>query len=191
MSRNLPFRRFLRSLSGYGLIAMSLLAACGPPSGPPKPDSCKGARADGITSLTIGPKKLVDSSPFREWSDGDAPTTAYGGQGAPMLVLRIDVAGDAPPSCLSQDTEVWVSNQSYPDGKERLGGDSTPRKTYAQLDGSRATDDVYVVMDYSSSANLSVTTRVGALSVTRTLGFVIHDLAVRVDMPALDLGGTD
>jgi hypothetical protein len=176
-----------RSRLGYAaLIAMSLLAACGP-SGPPSPDSCDGARADGITSLSIGPSKAVGGDKFQPWTDGQMAHFVSGGQGFPMLVVRVDVAGPSPPSCLLQQTVVKASNY-YGPGGEQVGHDSVPRKTYAQPDGSRATDDIYVVVDYDYNQGYEITTTVGSMTVTRQLGMAplpLRDLsATAQDMAA-------
>jgi hypothetical protein len=191
MSCTRPIYRRRRSRLGYaGLIAMSLLAACGP-NGPPSPDSCDGARADGITSLSIGPSQAVGGDKFQPWVDGQMAHFVSGGQGFPMLLVRVDIAGPAPPSCLLQQTVVKATNL-YGPGGEQVGHDSVPRKTYSQPDGSRATDDIYVVVDYSYAQGYEITTTVGSMTVTRQLGMeplplpdqsaTVHDMAAPPDL---------
>lgn len=167
------------------VIALSLLSACGPPSGPPAADSCNGASSDGVTSLSIGPSKERDAV-YRPFSDGEQAPLVSGGQGARMLVVRLAVAGPNPPSCLTQFTQV--SGVQSDGSSIGLGHDAVPRKTYAQPDGSRVTDDLYVVLDYFSSPSMAVSATVGALSDTRHLGAPPPDLSVPVDLAPADLG---
>jgi hypothetical protein len=140
------------------------LVGC-PRSGPPAPDTCSPATADGVASLAMGNGSRDGS--FVPWSDGARPTFAVGGQGATMLVMRILVTGDDPPACLEQSTVVESGTGPF---TTLLGRDSRPRKTYPTgVAGERLTDDLYIVLDEPEQA-LDVTTTVGALSVTLHLG---------------------
>jgi hypothetical protein len=141
-------RREGRSFGHATLIALSLLAACGPgANGPPPPDSCLSGQSAGVDSVYLQPA---------------GPTT--GGQGALMMVLRIGVTGANPPACLAQSTSVELDTPPTHFG---VGGSSVPLNTYAQPDGSRLTHDLYVVLSSGGfSARYIITTRVGALSVT-------------------------
>lgn len=185
MARNPVIRRGRRGAAGHAaLIALSCVAACGPRPGPPAADSCDGPRADGISTLSVGPSSGFGD--YHAWIDGDVPSTTSGGQGAPMLVLRIAVAGATPPSCLQQSTAVEVAPFAGA-AFELAGRDATPRKTYAQPDGSRLTDNIYVVLDFLG-ASLKVTTTVGAATVTRVLGVTPPDMSAGVDLGAFDAG---
>ena len=79
---------------------------------------------------------------------------------------------------------------------ERIGGDSVPRNTYVQPDGSRATHDLYIVLDYGYGfQGYTVTTTVGGLTVSHQLGvppMPAIDMSASVhDLSAVDLAGHD
>jgi hypothetical protein len=146
-------------------LSAGCLPSCGPGGGPPKPDSCSNGSADGIDAVTIsGP---ADDSFFT----GDFPRLAMGGQGATMVVLRIHIAGPNPPSCLAQSTTAL---SGISPNFVFVGHDNTPRATYAQPDGTRATRDMYIVLD--TLAN-EVRTIVGSHTVFQMVGGSPLDLS--------------
>jgi hypothetical protein len=159
------------SWNGYAtLIALSLLAACGPrANGPPPPDSCLLGQSAGVDSVYLEPAGI-----------------ATGGQGASMMVLRIGVTGVNPPACLSQSTSIELDTPPTHYGV--VGGTSVPLNTYAQPDGSRLTHDVYVVLSSGGfGARYIITTRVGALSATSPYP-PLFDMSGAIP---IDMAGTD
>ncbi len=145
---------------------------CGPGFTPPMPDSCTVTSGGDVTSFAIGPG---GDGAFVAWNDGDAPSLVTGGQGATMLVMRIAVRGNQPPTCLAQRTVV--ANQV---------SDATPRTTYAAPDGSRVTKDMYIVLGGFPFGPLDVSTTVAGTTVTRHLGGAPRDLAAPLDLRGAD-----
>jgi hypothetical protein len=169
---------------GAILIAMSLSSGCScfQTSGPPPPDDCEPGTWAGVDSFEIGNGSSTGA--FVPWMDGSAPTFTTGGQGSPMMVMRIRVSGANPTACLAQNTIVKTYNMVE-------GRDSTPRKTYEAGSGQRMTDDMYIVVG-SEYDPLAVTTTIGALEVTRRLArYALPDLSASLDLRPADLGGQD
>lgn len=162
------------------VAALALLAACGPPA-LPSPDSCSDP-ASTVDSFAIGPGG--DPAAFSPWSDGDSADVAFGGQGCPMLVMRIAVTGADAPACLAQDTSVRDERGAS------LGHDGKPRQTYAAPDGSRVTRDMYILLEPVERTTIEVQTIVGGTTLTRYLGALPRDLSVPLD-GASDLGAVD
>jgi hypothetical protein len=153
------------------VVASVLLAACPGPSGPPAPDRCNNGGTSGIDTLTLG-------SGFDTWSpyaNGDSPLFAVGGQGLTMLVVRLRITGAAAPACLSQTSTVQAS-----DIHQLVGVDHVARTTYAQADGSRITQPMYIVLEgfFSASSPLQLETTVGGLTQSVSLGSLPSDLGV-------------
>ena len=134
-----------------------------PAPGPPEPDDCSGSAAGAaIESLEIG--IAGDDGVFVPLADGDPFPTVWGGQGGIMARLRFRVTGAAAPACLPLQVRVETTD-AMP-----LGESVTPLRTYAdETDGSRATRDHFVILEYET-VEAVVTATALTQSVTRRLG---------------------
>jgi hypothetical protein len=145
------------------LAALSMGGVCGPGPGLPMPDSCAdGARAGTVTSLEIG----GGGDPFAPQADGDVTPKVIGAQGGAMVVVRVRLRGPDVPDCLAQRTIVYAG------GGAELAEEPEALLTYAQPDGSRTTNALYVRMFGmipQGGQPVIVRVIVGALEVTRVL----------------------
>ena len=109
------------------------------PSLPPV-DSCAHGQVGTADSLQIGDGNFgADDAPFSPWVDGDHVCVRGAPQGgAPMIVFRIRLTGDAVPSCLTEESSLLDQDGTLE------GRRSTPLNTYLQSDGSRITHATYI-----------------------------------------------
>lgn len=171
-------------------------AGCLNPCAPSPPtNSCGNPEHAVIDSIAIGPGEAYGgASLFRAWQDGDGVKVVEGGQGAHMIVARIEVTGSAG-RCLSQNTVVRDEQ-----GKE-IAGELAPVEAGPATDARGApipgTVDSYPIFlpgayPLDEGTHLRVTATSGGHSVTRTLVIVspYADLAPPPDL-ALDLAPSD
>ena len=105
--------------------------------GAPEPDRC----SDGVTEAAgVVVQTVPRTEPFRPYAEGDGIEIVGGGQGANMVAVRIRLVGDAAPSCIAQTTEIRDADGAG------LGMLNVPIRTYQQPDGSRLTEDMWIVL---------------------------------------------
>jgi len=113
---------------------------CGPAASPPPPDDCGSPGDEPLSSLAIGPERLVDQ-PFLPWSASDTAYVTQGAQGGNMLGISLSLAGQPPPACLAQRSEVRR-------GDELLAAEDVPINTYDEGgDGQRTTHTLWLIFD--------------------------------------------
>lgn len=148
-----------------------------------------------MSTVALGPGDPTERmTAFQPWSDGDPVPVIFGGQGARMIVARLEVT-PAVGDCLAQQTVVRDEQGT------QIAADRSPVLSYPAVDGSGAavpdTSDTYAIFLPGSypppGAHLVVTTTIGALSVTHTLLIVEDgvDLAPARDLAAPDLASSD
>lgn len=140
------------------VVVVASLFACGCPGPPltaPAPDECTTATAGSVDSVELGAANLDDlagqSTPFVPLADGDGVPLIRGGQGATMIGLRLRVTGAQAPDCLMQRTVVTA-----PTG-DKITSSSPPLRTYAQPDGTRVTNALWLPADYPMQFTVDVT----------------------------------
>ena len=91
--------------------ALGPLAGCGSGCNPgpaPSSETCETPGTGGtVTEVQIG---HWDGEAYDRYEDGDVVPMVTGGQGFPMLVFHLLVRGSDIPSCLAQETTVWVGD---------------------------------------------------------------------------------
>jgi hypothetical protein len=97
-----------------------------------------------VDTIEIGSS---DESGFFPYHDGDAAMVVTGGQGAPMMGIRLRLTGASVPACLVQTTE-------YADGA--VGSSSAPLVTYARPDGSHDTRPLWIPGQFSPTFRVVV-----------------------------------
>jgi hypothetical protein len=154
-----------------------MFAPCGN-GGPPPPDSCNASTAGDVTAIEIGGGSFGDAEPFAPVDDGGWVHTVTGGQGSPMLPLRLRITGASPPTCLMQSTTV-----SDRQG-QRLTGLATALATYDDTGGRRATKTFFLIIPEET---ISGTIEVVAGGITRRIAFTAssYDAAVPADLAEL------
>jgi hypothetical protein len=130
-------------------IPLLLLQGCCPTggigtcNGPPAEDSCGLPKTGVIDGIVIG-----HDDPFVAYSDGDRPQIVIGGQGSPMMGIRLKLTGSSVPDCLSQSTAFEAPAQ---------GSNGVPLRTYAGTDGSYNTKALWIPGYFPYSFNVAVT----------------------------------
>jgi hypothetical protein len=105
------------------------------PAAQPDPDVCDVAGDATISQITFG----SGDGAFVAWQSGEAVDFVEGGQGTPMLPVRMRLEGSQIPACIAQTTSLLFNANV-------IGSEATPLKTYDEGDGSRTTLPLYVVI---------------------------------------------
>jgi len=151
----------VRRLLVLALALPSFGMTCGPPE-PPPPDDCSSPGAEPITSLAIGPERLVEQ-PFQSWAERDTAYITRGAQGGDMLGVSLSLAGQPAPGCVAQRSEVRR-------GDQLLASEEVAINTYDQTgDGQRMTNTLWLIFDGEVPGlgdELDVTTEAGGQTVT-------------------------
>jgi hypothetical protein len=147
------------------LVCAGLLAGCAAGGAPPS-DSCAEPGAGSIDRLEIAAASSADlagnvPASFTALDDGDGVPLVAGGQGANMIGFVFRVSGATAPSCLGQRTVVLDG------GANRVTSNTQPLTTYAQTDGTRLTEPLWLPGEYP--LDFSVTVEAAQLSLTRQL----------------------
>jgi len=139
------------------LVAVILFAA-GCPGGPniPEPDECRSPNGVGLSSLELGVSSSAGS--FQSWTDHQVVPIVWGPQGGAMIVTRIRATGYTG-DCMLQRTRVLdaAMNPIY--------DFRTPLNVYTQDDGSKLTDDFYMIGGFYRQTVVTVETEVGGTTV--------------------------
>ena len=151
----------MRILLIAALALPSFGMTCGPPE-PPPPDACGSPGDQPITSLAIGPERLVDQ-PFQPWAERDTAYITEGAQGGDMLGVSLALAGQPAPGCVAQHSQVRR-------GDQLLAEEEVAIHTYDEAgDGQRSTRTLWLIFDGEVPAlgdELDVTTEAGGETVT-------------------------
>src|SRR5262245_36023020 len=94
--------------TGSGWVPLVLLVGgCfGSCQGFSQPNTCQATQTRGVVdSLEIGRRPATDVQ-FLPFADGDTIASTIGGQGSPMVVVRLLVTGTDLPPCLPERTEL-------------------------------------------------------------------------------------
>jgi hypothetical protein len=146
------------SLPGLGMT-------CGPSAEPPPPDDCGSPGDEPITSLAIGPERLVDQ-PFQPWAADDTAYITEGAQGGNMLGVSLSLTGESPPACVAQHSRVRR-------GDDVLADEEVAINTYGEGgDGVRSTHTLWLIFDGDVPElgdQLEVITEAGGRSATSRL----------------------
>lgn len=159
---------WVRSAVRAGPVLASLfltgcLVDCGGDFTPPEPDACDRANpAPATTTLAIG---RAGSDAFRPFRHGESPPYQTGGQGTDMIVLRLELAGEALPACASFDVKVRDEEGLS------VGAWRGPLRTYESDPAVRVTRDLYVLLD-STPGLVQVIASVGSVQTEVWLGAV-------------------
>jgi hypothetical protein len=146
-------------------LALAALAsvATSAPVDPPEPEVCDQVPgAPTIEGLELGKPYTAEWTPF---VDGETAAFEIGGQGSPMLVVRLLVLGDGAPACLGQSTVMHNA------AGEVLAEEVRAIETHELAPGMRATDEIYLPLFFSPQSGelFTVTTSAGNMSTTVTL----------------------
>ncbi len=134
----------------------------------PEPDACDSPQPGAtIDMLEIG-VEAAGTAPFEAYEDGAPVTLVIGGQGSSMVPLRIRVAGEATPACLSQTTQARAGVAG-----EEIGSESSPLRTYDLGDGTRATETLYLPLYYSPQVGSTLELEVSSGGTTTTVALTV------------------
>jgi hypothetical protein len=165
----------------------ALGSACGPPFIPPEPDRCESAATGGVDLVEVGE---ADSEPFTPWADEPIVDFVLGGQGTPMLGVRYHLNGPAVPACVVHETRLAQCWQGVTPCAEPtdLAVVSVPIQTYAEPNGSRTTQPLWLVLfgrEPAEGESFELAATLAGVTETRTLW-----RAYRIDAgPGVDAGG--
>lgn len=157
----------MRKIVAVAALGLSQFAGvCGNPA-PPPPDDCSAPGGEPVASIAIGPERMADR-PFEPWADTDTAYITAGAQGGDMLGVALALAGNPPPACLAQRSEVRL------DG-EVLAAEEVAINTYEAGDGTRITNTLWLVFDGGTPAlgsDIEVVTEAGGRTATAQLTVV-------------------
>jgi hypothetical protein len=135
---------------------------CGPQV--PEPDLCTQPSNPSITALRLGAATL--DQVFVPWQPDQRVPVIIGGQGSPMIAMRIRIQGD-DAGCVEQMTRL------VPVEGELLASERLLLHAYRQGDGSYITDTHWVVMDAfwfpEEEVPAIIETTIGTTTVSQTI----------------------
>lgn len=144
---------------------------CGPAFSPPPPDDCGSPGDEPVTALAVGPERVGDR-PFEPWGASDTAYVTEGAQGGHMLGVSIALAGDPPPACLAQRSQVRQAGAVLVDEDVAIN-------TYELAgDDRRITSTLWLIFDEGAvpalGSEIDVTTEAGGQTATAHL-LVVSD----------------
>jgi hypothetical protein len=147
------------ALPGLGMM-------CAPSASPPPSDDCASPDAEPVSAVALGPERL-EGQPFEPWAASDTAYITNGAQGGNMLGVSLELAGDAPPACLAQRTEVRQ------DG-EVLAAEEIAINTYEQGgEATRTSNTLWLIFEDGVipqlGSELDVTTEAGGAAASAHL----------------------
>jgi hypothetical protein len=155
-------RGAMRLIGAAIFLLVTSAGLCGPQV--PEPDLCTEPGNPSITALQLGAATLNEV--FVPWQPDQRVPVVIGGQGSPMIAMRIRIQGD-DAGCVAQMTRL------VPAEGELLASERHLLHAYRQDDGSYITNTHWLVMDAfgfpAEDVPAMIETTIGATTVSQTI----------------------